>query len=78
MMKIRKIGYNKRKMLLASHINSEFEFPQSQDDADDEMIDVSRLEPMRSNRHVFVSHLIRINQIKNGTIESFGDENTQK
>lgn len=74
-MKIRQVGYNKRKMLLASHLPPDYNFP-SQEDED--QIDVTELEPMRSNRHVFVSHLIRINQIENGTIESFGDGNLHK
>ena len=75
MMKIRQVGYNKRKMLWASNLPSDFEFPSQEDE---EHIDVSQLEPLRSNRHVFVSHLIRIHQVQNGTIESFGDGDIQR
>lgn len=70
MMNIRQIGYNKLKLKKVSYpdnIDAEQD-DQSQpkdsktagEDTDCDAIDVSKLNPMRSSRHVFVSHLIRI------------------
>ena len=66
MLNIRQVGYNKQKMKIVSYPNEEDE--QEQENLDKnaenedaiEAIDVTKLNPMRSSRHVFVSHLIRI------------------
>lgn len=66
MLNIRQVGYNKQKMKIVSYPNEEDEQEQenldknAENEEDFEAIDVTKLNPMRSSRHVFVSHLIRI------------------
>ena len=49
-----------------------------EEEQDYDQIDISTLDPMRSSRHVFVSHLIRIGQIQSGEIEQFEETNFQQ
>lgn len=84
MLNIRQVGYNKQKMKIVSYPNEEDEQEQenldknAENEEDFEAIDVTKLNPMRSSRHVFVSHLIRIDQIEKGTLEPYGESNFQQ